>query len=364
MAKKTQPFQILVKPVSWDCNLRCDYCFYLKTQGVYPEGRHLMNPETAEHMIKSYLELGYPVSVFIWQGGEPTLCGLEFFQHVVELEKKYGRRGQMIGNAFQTNGMLIDENWAEFFSRNSFLVGLSMDGPEQSHNQFRKDPRGKGSFDRVWNAARILRAGNVEFNILSMVTRENQGRAQEIYRFFKEAGFQYLQFIPALDLDPATGDLAGFSPSPEGLREFLAELFELWWPDRGKTSIRDFEWLIAPNWQGRLCIFSEHCAPYLAIEHNGDIYPCDFFVRPREKIGNLLSDKLSLEQQFRNREQGFTPRKKWLSRSCRDCPWLRFCFGGCLREREPKNNPDPKKSIYCPAYAGLFERAWTKIKSG
>jgi len=365
MSKKTRPFQLLVKPTSWDCNLRCGYCFYLKAENVFPgPGRHVMGLETAEQMINSYLGLEFPVSVFIWQGGEPTLCGLDFFRRVVELEKKYGRPGQMIGNAFQTNGLLIDEDWAEFFSRNSFLVGLSMDGPEQTHNQFRKDASARGSFDRVENAAKILRSRDVEFNILAMVTRQNQGNAQEIWRFFKDSGFQYLQFIPALGLDPDTGNLADFSPSPEGLREFLAELFELWWPDRQKVSVRDFEWLTAPNFQGRLCIFSEHCAPYLAIEHNGDVFPCDFFVSKELKIGNLADPKTGLEKQFKKREQKFSPRKKWISRTCRECPWLRFCFGGCLREREPKNNPDPKKSIYCEAYAGLFERAWPRIKSG
>jgi uncharacterized protein len=365
MSRRSEPFQLLIKPTSWDCNLRCEYCFYLKTQEVYPErGRHLMTQETLEKMIKGYLQMGFPVPVFIWQGGEPSLCGLDFFRAAIELEKKYGRPGQMIGNAFQTNGMLIDEEWAEFFSRNQFLVGLSFDGPSPIHNRFRKDLAGKGSFDRAWDAARMLRTHGVEFNILSMITRENQGRAAEIYRFFKDSGFNYLQFIPALELDPATGNLADFSPNPEGMAEFLVELFELWWPDRERVSIRDFEWLLAPNFQGRLCIFSEHCAPYLAVEHNGDIFPCDFFVRTKDKVGNLALDKPGLEELFRKRERVFSPQKKWLSRSCRECNWLRFCHGGCLREREPKNNPDPKKSIYCKAYASLFERAWSKLKTG
>jgi uncharacterized protein len=364
MPKKPQPFQLLVKPTSFDCNLRCGYCFYLKTKALYPETpRHLMSGETAERMVRNYLGLGLPVSVLIWQGGEPTLCGLEFFERVVENEKKFSRPGQIIGNAFQTNGLLIDDSWAEFLGRNSFLVGLSMDGPETTHDFFRKDLAGKSTFNRVWNAMQTLRRHNVEFNVLSMVTRQNATQAKEIYRFFREADFKYLQFIPSFDIDPETGAMSEFSPLPEQYREFLAELFELWWPDREKVSIRDFEWLLAPNYEGRMCIFSEHCAPYLAIEHNGDVYPCDFFVREKFRLGNIAKDAGGLPGLFAERERIFSPRKKWVSRSCRSCPWMRFCFGGCLRERESEDNPDPKKSIYCPAYSALFERAWDKIKA-
>jgi len=365
MAKKTRQFQLLVKPTSFDCNLRCGYCFYLKTQNLYPgTPRHLMSRDDLETMVREYLGLGFPAPVFIWQGGEPTLCGLDFFERAVELEKKYARPGQFIGNAFQTNGMAIDESWAEFFSLNHFLVGLSLDGPAPIHDLFRKDLAGRSTFDRVFSAARLLRQARVEFNVLAMVNSKNAARASEIYGFFKEAGFRFLQFIPALDLEPESGKLADFSPGPESYREFLLELFELWWPDREIISIRDFDWLLAPNYQGRLCIFSEHCAPYLAVEHNLDVYPCDFFVRENERLGSLGEQKAGLIQIFARREKIFAPRKKWLSRDCRACPWLRFCFGGCLREREPKNNPDPKKSVYCQAYAGLFERAWNKLKSG
>jgi len=365
MAKKGRQFQLLVKPTSFDCNLRCGYCFYLKTRNLYPQApRHLMSRDELERMVREYLGLGFPAPVFIWQGGEPTLCGLDFFETAVELEKKYARPGQVIGNGFQTNGLALDQSWAEFFSRNHFLVGLSLDGPAKIHDLFRKNLSGQSSFDRVFSAAQLLRKARVEFNLLSMVTSANADRAAEIYRFFKESGFRFLQFIPALELDPESGKLADFSPAPGPYREFLLELLELWWPDREKISIREFDWLLAPNYEGRLCIFAEHCAPYLAIEHNGDVYPCDFFVREKERIGNLRDEKTGLPQMFARREKIFSPRKKWLSRSCRACPWFRFCFGGCLREREPKNNPDPKKSVYCEAYSGLFERAWKKLKSG
>jgi len=364
MSKKVQPFQLLIKPTSFDCNLKCTYCFYLKTREIYPEtGRHLMDLDTLEIMIRKYLGLGFPMSIFIWQGGEPTLCGLEFFEKAVALEKKYAKPGQMIGNAFQTNGMLVDENWADFFAENNFLLGLSLDGPESIHNFHRKTAAGGNTYDRVADAAARLRQKKVEFNILAMATRENAGRAGELYRFFRESGFSFLQFIPAFDLEPGTGKLASFSPTPEQYREFLIELFELWWPERHLVSIRDFEWLAAPNYEGRMCIFAESCAPYLAIEHGGDVYPCDFFVREAARLGNLGGEPAQLENFFHMREQKFSVRKKWVSRSCRKCPWLRFCWGGCLRERDCADNPDPKKSIYCEAYSGLFEHAFARLRA-
>jgi len=365
MPKRINPFQLLVKPAGFQCNLRCGYCFYLKTKELYPEpGPRLMSEDTAERMIKNYLSLNFPAPVFIWQGGEPSLCGLEFFERAVELEKKFGGPGQIIGNAFQSNGVLIDQDWCEFFARNRFLVGLSMDGPKELHDSYRRDRAGGSSFDQVWDAGQMLRRQGVEFNVLCMVTRANAGKAREIARFFRQAGFRYLQFIPAFDLDPETGRLAGFAPRPEQLAEFLVELFQWWWPEREAISIRDFDWLAAPGLQGRLCVFSESCAPYLAVEHNGDVYPCDFYVRAREKLGNIGEARAGFAELFRRRERAFSPRKKWLSRACRACPWLRFCFGGCLREREAKDSPDPKKSIYCPAYSALFETAFNKIRAG
>jgi len=358
---KLKPFQLLVKPTSWDCNLSCTYCFYLKTEEIYPsKTRHQMNEGVLERLIKQYLELGFPLSVFIWQGGEPTLCGLEFFKKAVELEKRYARPEQVIGNAFQTNGILIDENWAEFFAQNNFLVGLSLDGPEQVHNFYRKTSSGKGSFDRVWRAVEILRKKQVEFNILCMVTKNSASKAGELYKFFKDAHLNYLQFIPALEPDPETGKLADFSPSPEEYREFLIELFERWWEDNRRISIREFDWLISPKTIDRPCIFSEHCSAYLVVEHNGDLYPCDFFVKKDLLLGNI-SDNKSLVKSFKKRQQSFSVRKHWLSPSCRACKWLRLCWGGCLRERELKDNPDPKKSIYCLSYRALFERASQKI---
>ena len=364
MKKKPKPFQLLVKPTSYDCNLRCGYCFYLKTASLYSEApRHQMNLELLEKMIQEYLSLGFPLSVFIWQGGEPSLSGLDFFEKVVELERKYAHPGQEIGNAFQTNGILIDENWAEFFARNNFLVGLSLDGPEQIHNLYRKTPSGKGSFEQVWKAMERLRKKQVEFNILCMVTRESSERAGELYEFFKSERVRYLQFIPALELEPETKKLAKFSPRPEEYREFLIELFELWWKDRYRISIREFDWLLAPKSLPRPCIFSQTCSRYLVIEHNGDIFPCDFFVRGELLLRNL-KEKNALTRAFQQREKSFSPKKNWLSPSCRSCSWLPLCYGGCLREREPKDNPDPKKSIYCYAYQGLFERAKAKLSAG
>ncbi len=353
-----KPFQILVKPVSADCNAACDYCFYLRVAEHYPES-HRMDDRVLREMVSQFLSYQFPEAVFTWQGGEPTLCGLDFFQQVVEYEKQFGFSGQRIGNAFMTNGILIDDDWARFFAEYSFLVGLSLDGPEDIHNQYRKDRGGKGTFDRVMSAAEVLRRHNVAFNILCVVSKANVLRAREVYKFFRENGFDFLQFIPALEADPETGKPAPFTMTPDEYGKFLCELFDAWAEDGfPHVSIRDFDVILRIHLGEKAegCLYGRDCGEYLLIEHNGDIYPCDFFVRPDQKLGSLF-DGNPLHLYMQKRERVFAKRKHDLMNSCRQCEWLEFCHGGCLKDRDFPENPYPRKTYLCPAHLRFLEHS-------
>jgi uncharacterized protein len=356
---RVNPFQLLVKPVSADCNAACDYCFYLRVARHYPEPSHCMDDETLREMVSQFMSYGFPEAVFTWQGGEPTLAGLDFFQRVVEYEKKFGHPGQRVGNAFMTNGILVDEDWARFFAQYSFLVGLSLDGPEEVHNKYRKDRGGKGTFDRVMAAAELMRRHRVAFNILCVVSKANVDRAREVYKFYRDNNFQFLQFIPALEADPDTGQPAPFTMTAKEYGQFLCQLFDAWVEDGfPEVSIRDFDALLEIHLgqEGQGCLYGRSCGEYLLIEHNGDIYPCDFFVRPGWKLGNIFEEN-PLHLYMQKREKLFAKRKRDILKSCRECEWLEYCHGGCLKDREFPPNPHPKKTFLCPAHIMFLEHA-------
>jgi uncharacterized protein len=353
-------FQLLVKPVSADCNSRCDYCFYRPVESLYPGlARHRMPAEVLEKMIREFLGQRQAETIFSWQGGEPTLAGLDFFQEVVRLEQDLGRSGQVIGNAFQTNGLLLDEDWAKFLARYQFLVGLSLDGPEEIHNRFRRDGAGQGTFARVMAAAELLRRAGVAFNLLTVVSPANVERAEEVYRFFQEQGFRYLQFVPCLERDPQGQGLAPFSITAEAYGRFLCQLWDVWLQDGfPQVSIRDFDSYLARRLQGKatLCTFQSACGQYLVVEHNGDIYPCDFFVRPEFKLGKLmeqaLPDFLSLA-----RAREFARAKAPSDRECVRCSWRGHCHGGCPKDRLQADGKWAGRTFFCDAYRAFFTHA-------
>ena len=355
-----KPFQLLVKPVSADCNSRCAYCFYRRAEALYPESpRHRMSNETLEKMVREFLALGQPESVFSWQGGEPTLAGLDFFEEVVRLERHYGVGGQVVGNALQTNGLLLDERWAEFLARYQFLVGLSLDGPEAVHNTFRKNAAGEGHFDQVLAAAELLRAAGVAFNILAVVSTANVGRAAEVYRFFRGQGFRFIQFVPCLERDPSGEGLTPFSITPEAYGKFLCELWDAWMQDGiPEVSIRDFDSYLSRRLQGkhRLCTYQPHCGQYLVVEHNGDVYPCDFFVDAERRLGNLADRRLD---EFLRLPAGnaFARAKAPGDAECIKCTWRSHCHGGCQKDRLTPAGTPAGRSRFCEAYRAFFRHA-------
>jgi len=338
--------------------LACEYCFYRETTPVlYPEQkRHRMTVETMDHVVSDLLSYRFPETVFCWQGGEPTLMGLDFYKATVESQMKHGKSGQSVGNAFQTNGILVNEDWARFFADYKFVVGLSLDGPREVHDRFRRTVGGEGTFDRVMSAAELLRKHDVAFNILCVVNSFNQDRAREVYRFFRAHNFDYIQFIPCLETDPQTGEVLPFSATPEGLACFFKEAFDEYKRDGfPEVSERNFDALLNIHLAGNpnMCTFGKRCGEYLVVEHNGDVYPCDFFVEDRWKLGNVREKKLA-DFFAHPLMKSFARAKSQRPAECEKCEWLEWCYGGCLKDRLPYRASGTGKTWFCKAYRELF----------
>jgi uncharacterized protein len=284
---------LLIKPASAVCNLDCEYCFYLDRDAdpykALPARR--MTLETLERLVESYLVYSYPHSSFIFQGGEPTLAGLPFFEKLVEFQTRHGRKGQVVSNAMQTNAVLLDENWCRLFREYNWFLGVSLDGPEPMHDLYRYNKQGRGTWKRVMESVELLQKQSVPFNILCVVSQANAAHAVELYRFFKSLGVDNLQFIPLAEFD-AAGKPLPFALTPEQYGRFLVELFDAWWPDRATMHIRFFD-NIAESLRGlkpSTCTMHESCDSYVVVEYNGDVFPCDFFVEKPWKLGNILAD--------------------------------------------------------------------------
>jgi len=353
---------ILVKPAGPDCNMACGYCFYSGKCELFKQAEtHRMNRDVLEEMIRQLMiQSGGEVSIG-WQGGEPTLMGREFFEEAVMLEKRYGR-GKVVGNGLQTNGILVDRAWARFFREYSFLVGLSIDGPEHVHDHYRQTRRGKGSWTRVRDSAKLMLDEGVSVNALTVVNDYSVRFPREIYEFHKGLGLTYMQFIPCVELSPENdGAIAPFSVSAEAYGEFLCTVFDLWRADFADelptTSIRFFESLlfVYAGFPAPECTLAGECGPYVVVEHNGDVYSCDFFVEEPFRLGNVMEGRL--DEMLNSAVQlRFGKRKADLAPSCRECQWLRLCRGGCVKDRV--HNPhDPKANYLCRAFKHFFAHA-------
>ena len=360
-----QNISLLIKPASYRCNIDCAHCFYKRVEGVYPDRPTFMSAETADALISKTLRLRCPQNTFCWQGGEPTLMGVDFFRDVIELQKKYGSTGQVVGNSLQTNGILIDDEWAKFLAESSFLVGLSLDGPRELHDRYRKLASGAGSFDAVMSAVGLLRRHGVEFNILTLLTDSNVGEPARLYRFFREHGFSHLQFVPCFEKDPETGEDLPFSITAEQLGEFHRRLFDLWLDDGfPDVSIRVFEDVLINYIDGIIvsCNWQERCASYYVVEHNGDVYPCDFFVYPEWKLGNIVED--SYEKIGKSPLlPKFAEMKACMPDECEGCRWLSFCHGDCTKFRLDESGGYEDRSAYCAARKMLFEHVEPHLES-
>jgi len=368
-------FHVLAKPIGPICNLDCTYCFYLEKEVLYPQAsKWAMQADVLESYIRQYIEAQPGEAVqFAWQGGEPTLLGVDFFRRVVELERKYSG-GKRIGNAFQTNGVLLNDEWAGFLKDENFLVGISIDGPRELHDAYRVDKGGKPTFDRVMRGMELLKKHGVEFNTLTTVNRANAGAPLDVYRFLKENGSGFMQFIPIAEraTKQATQDgLVLISPGYQGVAEvtpwsveprawgaFLCVIFDEWVrKDVGRCYVQLFD-VCLEMWAGMeasLCVFRRQCGAAMAIEHTGDLYSCDHYVYPENKLGNIMEVPLD-DLAHGGQQQSFGEAKETtLPKYCRECSVRFACNGECPKHRFA-TTPDgePGLNYLCAGYKRFF----------
>jgi uncharacterized protein len=337
MNGSTRPFHVMAKPSGAKCNLDCKYCFYLEKEGLYPKGGMRMSDSVLEAYVRAQVQ-AQPEDgevLFAWQGGEPTLMGIGFFEKAVALQKRHGD-GRRIANAFQTNGVLLDDAWCEFLRRENFLVGISIDGPQELHDLYRVDKGGKPTFEKVMRGISLLQRHEVEFNTLTVVHRESARRPLEVYDFLKGIGSTHLQFIPLVDRVEGAGRVTDSSVIAEDYGAFLCAVWDHWVQrDVGKIFVQIFDVMLGV-WMGRpagLCLFRETCGDAVALEHNGDVYSCDHFVTPRHRIGNLM--ERSLGDMVRGPEQTRfgNAKQEALPEYCRECEVRFACNGECPKNR-------------------------------
>ncbi len=360
---------LLIKPASSLCNMRCRYCFYADEAANRTEASlGAMSVETAERLIHlAFAAVPRNGRVnFSFQGGEPTLAGLEFFQNFVHTVKKLRPQGADVQFAIQTNGFRIDPAWADFFAGSGFLVGISLDGDKELHNTFRVDPSGNGTYPRVLKSLRLLTARNVDVNLLCVVTNLCARHPQRVYRALKKTGIRYLQFIPCLDpLDQPRGT-ADFSLTPEDYGAFLCALFDEWyrdWEQGAYVSVRAFDDYVhlAMGQPCGTCAASGRCGTYLVVEGDGSLFPCDFFCTDPWKLGNL-HDIESLDDVFRlQKERRFVNESLEKPFECADCSWRSMCRGGCKRDWYT-DEAGADHNYYCGTYRKFFAWAMPRLE--
>jgi uncharacterized protein len=364
-ARPPKAFHVMAKPAGARCNCACDYCFYLAKESLYSGSDFRMSEEVMESYIRQVIEAHrVPEVQFAWQGGEPTLMGLDFFRRAVEVEKKHAKPGLRVANSLQTNGLLIDEEWCRFLRDHNFLVGLSMDGPGELHDAYRRDKAGKSVFDRVFRAARLMQKIGVEFNILCTVNAVNSLRPLDLYRFFRdELGARFVQLIPIVERQKESGDEPGARPtarsvSPAQYGRFLIEIFDEWVRrDVGDMFVTFFDNVLAAYVCGEstVCVLRRECGDALALEHNGDLYSCDHFVEPGCLLGNIMRTPLA-ELVASDRQRAFGRAKtNSLPRLCRDCRFLFTCGGECPKNRVlAAADGDPGLNWLCEGLRAFF----------
>jgi uncharacterized protein len=378
------PFHVLAKPAGASCNLACQYCFYLEKENLYPGSRLRMTEAVLDAYIRQLLETQQTAEVSIaWQGGEPTLMGLDFFQRSVELAKKYKSAAQHVSYTLQTNGTRLDDKWCTFFKQNDFLIGLSCDGPAEIHNTFRVDKGGQGSYEQVKRGWYLLQKHQVDTNILCTVNSANGDRGVEVYRFFRdEWQASFIQFIPVVermlkgtslqaDINPRKKEMRIHDPngqdqisvSPRSVKskqygKFLIEIFDEWVQnDVGIMFIQMFDSALA-SWCGlpsSVCVFQETCGRSLVLEHNGDLYSCDHFVEPRYRLGNILEKPMIELANSADQVNFGLDKGRQLPTPCLECNVHFACQGECPRNRFIEISGDGEKSNYlCRGYQTFF----------
>jgi uncharacterized protein len=368
---------VLSKPTGATCNLACAYCFFLDKELLYPSSNFRMSDEMLENYIRQLIESHRTPEVTVaWQGGEPTLMGVDFYRKAIEFQNKYRKPGMTFENTMQTNGTLLDDEWCEFFKENNFLIGISIDGPRKLHDVYRVDKGGKGTFDNVMRGLRLLQKHGVEFNVLVTVNRINADYPLEVYHFLRdEVGTEWIQVIPVIErINPdgvnviQQGDtVTERSVQPEQFGRFMIRIFDEWIRnDVGEMFVQTFE-ATARNWMGLpssgMCVFEETCGLGLALEHNGDLYSCDHFVEPNYLLGNIQDEHMielvSSDQQV----QFGLDKRDTLPQYCRDCDVRFACKGECPKNRFIQTPAgEPGLNYLCAGWKAFFHRVDEPLK--
>ena len=364
-----KPLYVMLKPAGAHCNLACKYCYYLEKNKLYPTAqRHLMSDEMLEQFTREYIEAQTMNQVlFTWHGGEPLLRSIDFYRKAISLQKKYAG-GRHIDNVIQTNGTLLTDEWCEFFAQNHWLVGISIDGPQEYHDHYRVTPDGKPSWEKVMQGISLLKKHRVEWNAMAVVNAYNAEHPLEFYHFFRDNGCQYLQFTPIVErltehedgrtlaslADDREIPLADASVTPQQWGNFLCTIFDNWVRhDVGKTFVEIFDCTLA-NWMGVLpgiCAYSKECGHAGVMEHNGDVYSCDHFVFPEYKLGNIREQSL-IDMLYGEKQQAFSRLKHTsLPRQCKECDMEFACHGECPKNRFEKDKyGEPGLNYLCQGY--------------
>lgn len=353
------PLHVMIKPASGLCNMRCRYCFYAdEMENRQQRSYGIMAPETLECVVRKALDYAERECTFAFQGGEPTLAGLNFFRDCVRLQKEYAGKNTEVHNAIQTNGYGMTEEWCEFFAENHFLVGLSVDGIKATHDAYRKGPDGEDTYFRILRAAEMLRAAGADFNVLTVVNGRTAPRIRKIYRQYEKLGFRWQQYIACLD---PLGESPGgqeYSLTPAVYGQFLIDLFEMWETDlrAGRQPyIRQFENYLAIllGQEPESCEQRGVCGVQHVVEADGSVYPCDFYVLDRYRLGNLREDSFETIQE-RRRQSGFLEASYEKDPGCGDCPYAFLCRGGCRRHRE-RADGTMGQNEFCLSYRMFFD---------
>jgi len=359
-------FHVMVKPRGAICNCQCQYCYYLPKKHLYPGSNFRMTEELLESFTRRYIESqNAPQVNFTWQGGEPMLMGIEFFERAVQLQKRYQRPGLTITNALQTNGIMLNDEWCRFFKEHNFLIGISIDGPGHLHDTYRVDQRNRPTFERVMHGVELLKNHEVEFNPLTCVHAANCNYALEVYHFLRdEVQSRFMQFIPVVLRDNEAGfckDDAVTEHSVGAMQygNFLTAIFDEWVRrDVGKVFVQTFDATLAA-WVGEppgLCVFNETCGAALVLEHNGDLYSCDHFVDPDHLLGNIIETDLAELVGAKQQIKFALAKRDALPGYCRECQVRFACNGGCPRNRF-MHTPDgePGLNYLCEGYKAFFK---------
>ena len=357
---------VMIKPASGLCNMRCRYCFYADEMSKRDQASYgIMSVETLEHVIREIFHFAEEQCTIAFQGGEPTLAGLDFYRQCIRLEEKYNTKNITVSHAFQTNGYVLDEEWYSFFAENHFLVGLSIDGIKATHDAYRRDIDGNDTYFRVLEKARGLQQAGVDFNILTVVNGRTAPKIRKIYEKYQKLGFSWQQYIACLDPIQEVPGQREYSLTPQVYGRFLIDLFELWDLDlrQGKQPfIRQFENYIGilMGQQPESCEQRGVCSFQNIVEADGSVYPCDFYVLDDYCLGNLRTDSFQVIEQ-RRKESSFVENSINHTEECRSCSYFAVCRGGCRRHREQPGR-EYGENYFCESYKMFFDACLPRMK--